>query len=55
MKIKQYAGLMALSLFASNIKMPFYSGSSNFRNSGRFDANEINKARKRRTRKKQGK
>jgi len=51
MKTKQVAGLMALTLFASTIKMPFYSGGNHWRNDGKFDATEVKKARKARKRK----
>lgn len=54
-KIKQYAGLMALAIYSTGIKMPFYSDNSNYRGYGRFDPKEIEKARKRRTRKKKRK
>ena len=55
MKIGQYAGLMALAIYSTGIKMPFYSDGSGYRGYGKFDAKEIEKARKRRTRKKKGK
>jgi len=54
-KINQYVGLMAMAIYASSLKMPFYSDNSNYCGYGRFDPKEIEKARKRRTRKKKGK
>jgi len=48
---RQVVGLMALTLFASTLKTPFYSGGQCFKGCGKFDANEVKKARKNRKRK----
>ena len=47
MKIKNYAGLMAMAIYATSEKIPFYTGNS-WRNDSKFDANEVKKARKKR-------
>ena len=51
MNIKEWAK-RRMSEMISERAAPFYTGSSKWRKNGKFDANEIKKGRKKRTRKK---
>ena len=50
--MKNVAGIIAMSIYASESVGPFYTGSSKWHNDGKFDPNEIKKSRKKCIRKK---